>query len=127
MAVDPGRDKCGVAVCEPGRVIAHRVIRLVDLAGVAGEWVTAYAVDLVIVGNSTGAGDARARLAHLHVPVDLADERGTTLEARHRYFTDHPPRGWRRIVPRSLQVPPEPYDDYAAILIAESFLTGERR
>jgi hypothetical protein len=53
------------------------------------------------------------------------DERETTLRARALYFADHPPRGWRRLIPLGLQLPPRPIDDYAAILIARRFL-GER-
>jgi hypothetical protein len=58
----------------------------------------------------------------LPVAVCLAEEAETTLVARRRYFRDHPPRGWRRLLPLSLQVPPEPYDDYAAAIIGERYL-----
>jgi hypothetical protein len=61
------------------------------------------------------------------VPLRAVDEHGTTLRARARYFTDHPPRGWRRLIPRSLQTPPEPYDDYVAVLLAEAALTVVER
>jgi len=56
--------------------------------------------------------------------VELVDERETTLLARARYFADHPPRGWRRLVPRGMLLPPRPIDDYAALLIAERYLKG---
>jgi hypothetical protein len=51
-------------------------------------------------------------------------ERDTTRRARERYFADHPPRGWRRLIPLSLQTPSVPIDDYAAWIIAEQFLAG---
>ena len=45
--------------------------------------------------------------------------------ARELYFREHPPRGWRRLVPTGLQLPPVPVDDYAAILIARRFLARD--
>ncbi len=122
LAIDPGREKCGIAVCRPVGVVAHRVVRVDDLPRTAAEWITAYGVDLVLLGNRTGSGAIRTRLSHISVPVELTDERGTTLAARRRFFRDHPPRGWRRLLPRSLQTPDVPYDDYAAIVLAETYL-----
>jgi RNase H-fold protein (predicted Holliday junction resolvase) len=103
LAIDPGRRKCGIAVCGPGGVVARRIVPLEDVAAVAREWVA-------------------ARLSGLGPPVVAVEEQGTTLAARRRYFDDHPPRGWRRLVPRSLLLPPEAYDDYAAVLLAEAYL-----
>lgn len=48
---------------------------------------------------------------------ELASERNTTLQARELYFRHHPPRGWRRLLPKGMRVPPEPYDDFAALAI----------
>lgn len=127
LAIDPGREKCGIAVCGRAGVVVHRVVRVDDLAGVAREWIAAYGVDLVLLGNRTGSRDIHARLSHLSIPVQLSEERGTTLAARRRFFRDHPPRGWRRFLPRSLQTPTVPYDDYAAIILAETYLGNSRK
>lgn len=127
LAVDPGREKSGIAVCRPGDVLARRVIPADALAEMVHDWVATYRVEAIVVGNSTGAADARRRLAGCAVPVVSVDERGTTLLARARYFRDHPPRGWRRLIPRSLLVPPEPYDDYAAILLGEAYLQARSK
>jgi RNase H-fold protein (predicted Holliday junction resolvase) len=124
LAIDPGREKCGIAVCGPAGVVAHRVVHVENLLGMAGEWITSYRVDLVLLGNRTGSRDIRARLSPLAVPVAIVEEQGTTLAARRRYFEDHPPRGWRRLLPRSFQIPGVPYDDYAAIVLAETYLRG---
>jgi RNase H-fold protein (predicted Holliday junction resolvase) len=59
------------------------------------------------------------------VPVTYVDERETTLRARSLYFADHPPRGWRRLIPLGMQMPPRPIDDYAAVLIARRYLADE--
>jgi len=122
LAVDPGREKCGVAVCGPGGVVARQVVPLPELEGLVRRWAADHGVDVVLVGDQTGAKHVLKRLSGLPVPVMSVRERGTTLLARRRYFRDHPPRGWRRLLPLSFQVPPEPYDDYAAVVIAETYL-----
>jgi RNase H-fold protein (predicted Holliday junction resolvase) len=127
LAIDPGREKCGVAVCRHAGVVVHRVVRVDELAQVARQWIAAYGVDLVLLGNGTGSRDVRTRLSHIAVPVEVSEEQGTTLAARRRFFQDHPPRGWRRLLPRSLQTPAVPYDDYAAIVLAETYLGSGRK
>lgn len=120
LAVDPGRDKCGVAVCEPGLVRERAIVAPARLASLAHEWQHRHGVVEIVVGDRTGSGEVVRLLAgKVSVPVRLVDESGTTLRARARYFAEHPPRGWRRLVPKGLQTPPEPYDDYAAIVIAQ--------
>ena len=122
LAVDPGREKCGVAVCGPEGVVARRVVRVSDLPVLARDWVTSYGVDAVVVGDQTGYAHVFTLLRDLPVQVEAAVERGSTLQARRRYFQDHPPRGWRRLIPTSFQLPPVPYDDYAALVLAEAYL-----
>ena len=126
LAIDPGRQKCGVAACDPHGVIAHRVVSLADLTDLARAWVLAHRVDLVVVGSGTGSREVLSRVSGVGVPVRAFEERETTLGARRRYVQDHPPRGWRRFLPVSLQIPPEPHDDYAAILLAEAYLSAVR-
>jgi hypothetical protein len=128
MAIDPGRGRCGVAVCDPAGVRARAVVSPDELPRLAGEWQARYGVTDAVIGDRTGSAAVAHSLERvLTVPLRAVDEQGTTLRARARYFTDHPPRGWRRLVPRSLQTPPEPYDDYVAVLLAEAALTVAER
>ena len=122
LAVDPGREKCGVAVCGPDGVVAQRVVALPELADLVRTWLAEYGADVILVGDQTGSQRVKTTLSGLPVRMVSVRERDTTLLARRRYFLDHPPRGWRRLLPLSLQVPPEPYDDYAAIVLAERYL-----
>ena len=99
-----------------------------DLVRIVAEWCKQYGVAQVLVGDRTGSAEVFRRLqeAGVGVPVTLVPEHGTTLKARRRYFQEHPPRGWRRLLPLSLQIPSEPYDDYAAIVLAEEFFERVR-
>jgi hypothetical protein len=124
LAVDPGRGKCGVAVCSAAGVLAKAVVSPADLPALVRRWIDAHGVSAVVVGELTGS-DAAVRALEPVVgtaAISRVDEAGTTLLARARYFRDHPPRGWRRLLPVGLQTPPEPYDDYVAVLLAERAL-----
>jgi RNase H-fold protein (predicted Holliday junction resolvase) len=81
-----------------------------------------FPIDMVAIGHGTNAGVVSAVVKDAGLPFALVDERETTLRARARFFADHPPRGWRRIVPRGMLLPDRPIDDYAALLIAERYL-----
>jgi hypothetical protein len=111
-------------VCAPGRVLAREIVGLADLGAAAARLIALHAVDAVIVGDQTNSKRAFAILRPLAARVSLVRERDSTMKARRRYFRDHPPRGWRRFWPVGLQVPPEPYDDYAAVVLGEEFLAA---
>lgn len=123
LAVDPGCSKCGIAVVSKSDgVLASTIVPLDALADTAALFNARFAPDAAVVGKGTGFSDALDLLKPLDIPIYAVDEKHTTAMARARYFADHPPKGWRRLIPRGLLVPPEPYDDYAAVLIGESCL-----
>lgn len=126
LAIDPGRAKCGVAVGRRGAILARAVVPLDALVHTVRVWVEAFGVGEVLLGAGTGHDRVRALLAAVPglPPVRTVPERSSTLEARRRYFAEHPPRGWRRLLPLSLQVPPEEYDDYAAVVLIERVTAG---
>jgi RNase H-fold protein (predicted Holliday junction resolvase) len=125
LAVDPGTRKVGYAILTPdGRVLAQGIAPNDELAERFGRLAAAHPLGAVALGQGTNVRPVRVALEGLGLPIALVDERETTLRARELYFAEHPPRGWRRLIPRSLQVPPRPIDDYAAILIGRRFLVS---
>ena len=128
LALDPGRLKCGLAVGRPGAVLSRAILPTGQVPAAVADWVKRYGVTRIIVGGGTGSGAVLAALARetglpsVETVVETVEETGTTLEARRRYFRDHPPRGWRRLLPVTLQLPPEEYDDYVAELLLERVL-----
>jgi len=126
MAIDPGREKCGVAVvggssrglCE----ICRRVVSTDGLHELAAELVASCSPTIMIIGRGTNSRAVREALTLLHVPIELIDEEMSTLEARKRYFAENPPKGLMKLIPASLQTPPVPVDDYAALILAERYL-----
>ena len=130
LAVDPGRDKCGLAVvARDGAIVERRVALVAQAQNIVLDWARAHQISAVVLGDSTTSREWQARLAAWlpETQILFADERGSTLEARTLYWQHHPPRGWRRLVPLSLQTPPEPIDDYAAVVLARRFFEGVKR
>lgn len=126
LVIDPGPDKCGLAVLSRSSVLRRAVVATVELVPIIASWVAQYKIELVAVGDRTGSESVRRLVMQSFPSISVVpvEEGGTTLEARRLYFADHPPRGWRRLIPRSMQLPPAPYDDYAAIAMGRRYLQG---
>ncbi len=129
IAIDPGREKCGVAlVSSTGQVGFRAVVATTDVVAVVERLVKEHTVRCVLVGAGTASTPLMRQLrARLTVEIARVDERFSTLEARRRFFAENPPKGWRRWIPLSLQVPPVAYDDYAALLIAERYFQRKEK
>jgi RNase H-fold protein (predicted Holliday junction resolvase) len=125
IAVDPGRVKAGYAVLNSaGDPLETGICPVESLAPRLRELVARHAPAVVALGRGTNAKPVAQELASLGLPIRWVNEYETTLHARDLFFADHPPRGWRRLLPRGLQVPGRPIDDYAAILIGRRYLGG---
>jgi RNase H-fold protein (predicted Holliday junction resolvase) len=132
LAIDPGTQKAGVAIADlpdeplaekqllPSIRLLHRaVLPLDELLSCLADWLERYMPQRLLLGSGTGSRALLARLRERFPALhwELVEERDTTLQARALYFHFHPPRGWRRLLPMGLRVPPEPYDDYVALLL----------
>ncbi len=122
LAIDPGRAKCGIAVVGRDGAVSHRAIVAPEhLVEETRRLIALYAPTVVLVGAGTGSKPLRGALeaAALGVSMIAVDESHTSEAARARFVAENPPRGWQRLLPRSLRTPDRPYDDYVAILLAE--------
>ncbi|MBS1716556.1 MAG: pre-16S rRNA-processing nuclease YqgF [Armatimonadetes bacterium] len=129
LAVDPGSSKCGLAIVhrdDKGKMslLWRTICPLVELTPAINLAYADHPFDLVIIGSSTGSREVTriVKEAFPSISTLLVDERETTLRAREKYWEHHQRGGWRRLLPASLQVPPEPVDDFAALVIAERVL-----
>lgn len=132
LAIDPGRQKHGMALVRRDaddklHLIWRAIAQDAELERKVDEARSIRSFTLVIMGSGTCSRQTIERLSD-YAPglgVLVIDERDTTLQARERYWEYHPRRGWRKLLPASLQVPPEPVDDFAALILAERVLLGE--
>lgn len=125
LGIDPGTRKVGVAVVDAeGNALELAIETLEAIEARARDLVTRHAIGAIAMGKGTNAAVLAQHLSGLGLPISYVDERETTLRARSLYFADNPPRGWRRLIPLGMQLPPRPIDDYAAVLIARRYLEG---
>ena len=124
--VDPGRDKCGVAVLSAdGEIKFQEVIATENLQETFKKLSADFDLKIAILGNGTTHKAAKKILEEI-LPVKVVDEFRTTEEARKLYWKKNPPQGWRKIFPVSMQVPPEPVDAIVAEILVRRFLESEK-
>lgn len=127
-AVDPGRDKAGLALVRTdGQVVEQLIVPPAEVVERLCRWQTGYPLAAIVLGDRTGSREFQgvlqaAGLIGSHCPLALIDEHLSTQEARRRYLSTHPGRGLARWLPPSLRVPDRPVDDYVAVILAERHL-----
>ncbi len=129
LAVDPGREKCGVAVVRFDRtVIEQTIISLAELPLSVARYVGRYGIETIVVGDRTGSRRVRdlLREAGFRLEITFVDEHRSSELGRQRFLLANPARGWRRLLPIGLREPHRPYDDYVAVILAERYLDGNR-
>ena len=124
LGLDPGRDKCGMAVTICQQVIYHQIIDSKRAIATIEELIQQHSIDLIVMGNGTTSKDWQKLLSSslAEVSVVTVNEQNSTLEARDRYWVMYPPQGLQRLIPLGLRVPPRPVDDIVAILLIERYL-----
>lgn len=152
IAIDPGREKCGIAVVcfgvlaagfQPSeksarsglpadfRVLERRIVPRGEFVAHLEIYLGRFEGAFLVLGDATSSQQLRDEISSRwpQLKIETQDESGSTLEARELYWHRNPPRGWRKLWPISLQMPPEPLDDFAALVLARRFLgrmkTGE--
>ena len=127
LGLDPGRDKCGLAIARKGAILHHQVVDSSSAIATIRDLFKKYDVDLIVMGDGTTSKDWCEKIKASSVEnlsVVTVNEQNSTLEARDRYWLMYPPKGLQRIVPPGLRVPPCPVDDIVAILLIERYLSS---
>jgi RNase H-fold protein (predicted Holliday junction resolvase) len=126
IGIDPGRAKCGFAVVtESGERLALEVIPITGLERRIAEEISQSAIAMICIGHATNSREIERLCSERWptIPRTTVDETNTSLEARSRYFDEHPPKGLMRLIPRGLLTPKEAMDGYAALIIIERWMT----
>ncbi len=143
LGIDPGREKFGWAFGTPekgllcsglGETASFRlwvgeVLKKKDFALLRKALREGTPENLVfsgdfriVLGSGTGSSIFGKILEEAACPFSWGEEAYSTLEARKVYWKLHPPRGIRRLLPKSLLLPPRPLDDLAAWCILQRAL-----
>jgi len=129
IAIDPGTKKCGYAVVDSSLSVLQREVISTDETTKAIENnLNIYKIDKIILGNGTNYKSIEEKLKKLfpQLKIILIEEEFSTLEARKKYFEAHPPQGISKLIPLSLRVPPDHYDDFAAVFLAEKYFRNKK-
>ena len=123
LSIDPGREKCGVAVVARSGILTKQVVVTIKLMVEIGKLCDSYPIDILLMGNGTSSKEMQLQIkaAFPDLPLQLCDEYRTTDAAKIRYWQENPPSGWKRLLPTTMQVPPVPVDDYVAVILAERY------
>jgi RNase H-fold protein (predicted Holliday junction resolvase) len=132
LAIDPGTAKCGIAVVERTadvpRTLHREIVPTPELTARIIALTAASRIVTVLIGNATN-GKKLAQELRAALPIETAihsvPEAYTSERARVRYDRENPPKGWHRLIPTGLRTPPEPYDDYVAVLLAEDYFAAK--
>lgn len=126
IAIDPGKDKVGVAVFHSKIGVKEQTIIPADkLTSHLKIIFEHYKIDEIVLGNGTEAKkiEKRIKLIAKDKPIQIVDERSTTEEAEARYLKDKPMSKLEKLLRRFVSWRPKaPVDDYAAVIIAEKYL-----
>ncbi|MDI9637341.1 resolvase [Kamptonema cortianum] len=129
LAIDPGSSKCGAALVRRDdlgelSLLWHGIIPATEIAAKATALHEEYNYGLVVVGSGTKSKTVIESLRELmpSIGILVVDEKDTTMQARERYWEMNPRRGLRKFIPATMQVPPDPVDDYVALILAERVL-----
>ena len=121
IGLDPGRSKCGLVRSEQttGQIEVAAVLSPEECFKQIAIWRERPGLEGVVLGDGTGSKHWQRQLNDLGLAIQVIPEAGTTLAARARYWQLEPPRGWRRLLPEGLRLPPRDYDDVVAQLLLE--------
>ena len=130
LGIDPGRSKTGLAlVDEAGKILALHIAPTVAIEAELRSFAGGEELGAIIMGNGTNnkAIGKAVQKVFPKAKLNLVGEAHSTEEARSLYWQENPPRGWRRLVPLGLLVPPEPLDAYAAVVQVRRWLAGRKQ
>ena len=142
VSVDPGREKCGVAVVTNGlELILKEIVSRDEAVHRVLELAEKHGAHKVVLGDRTGSREFASEIMKTteslstsvgvqqdpRPEVIFVDEHKSSMEGRRRYLLDHPLCGLGKLIPVSLRTPGEPFDDYVAVVLAERFFQSLKR
>lgn len=133
LAIDPGREKCGIAICEPGdsvraRVLHREVVATERVVARVLQLLPQFGFEAVLMGDGTHSSvlskAVRAVLTE-SLPLHLVPEAFTSQRARERLRAESLPRGIWKLIPQGMRATPHSYDDHVAVILAEDWFSAQ--
>lgn len=125
LGIDPGRSKTGLALLdEQGKIIKLHIAVTKNISNELQEFLLQETLSYVVIGDGTNSSVISNIVEEKlpQTPIYFVGEAHSTEEARLLYWCENPPHGWRKLIPLTMQVPPEPLDAYAAVVQVRRWL-----
>ena len=130
LAIDPGRDKLGIAVVdESEEVLQKDIISRKKLLSSLDCLLNRYDIKQIVLGDGTSSEQIKTIIENKVkdvIAITIIDESYSTREAEQRYKKQNPPSGWKKIFAWLDWKPDCAVDDYVAVILAERFFNNER-
>ena len=126
LAIDPGRDKCGLAVLDlSGEITEKKISPVGGMKESVREIVEKYQPSRIALGDGTGSEVIREIVVAVSdAEIVLIKEKDTTLQARELAWRDCPVCGLWKIMPKLFWPTPTDIDAWAAVVIGRRALDG---
>lgn len=123
LSIDPGKDKCGMAILGYDLKILYKgIIKTIEIKSYLQKVLNNYIIKDIVIGNGTYSSNLNDILKEIsEIPVSIVDEAYTTVEAEERYLAKHKST-WQNWLPFISWKPSAAVDDYVAIILAERFM-----
>ena len=123
IAIDPGNKKCGLLLVDldAACVLDGKVVDRLAVIDLVIAWTAKGDLKKIVLGNGTSSKFWYRKLEGF-APIEVVEEKGTTLRARERYWELWPPGVWCRLLPIGLRVPFLNLDAVAALVLLEDYL-----
>ncbi len=129
IAVDPGTQKCGIAVLDGyGNILKRDIVPRSEIVGRVKSLASEHPDSEVVVGSSTQGKEITHDLSEqAGIEPVMIDESNSTDEARVLFWKENKPGCFWSVFPASFRPMPRPIDDYAAEIIGRRFLSERTR
>ena len=125
MGIDPGRNKCGIAILtKEGEEVFKDIFRTSNLSKKIEELLNEYQIEKCILGNGTYS-DKVFNILDLLIDkkkIKFIEEENTTYLAEQKYRKENPPLGLQFLNKIIICKPNKPLDDYVAVLLVKKYL-----
>ena len=93
LAIDPGKDKCGLAIVNYSLlVLSKKIVDRIELQSYLSQLINIYDIREIIIGDGTFYNEVLKEIKGItDIPVKIVDEAYTTMEAEKRYWQE---KGW---------------------------------
>ncbi|MFW5856116.1 MAG: resolvase [Bacillota bacterium] len=127
LAIDPGKDKSGIAVVSRNKEVKMKtIVPTREISGIISDIIHKYNIEVIVLGDGTSSSTLKEILKVLtgdKIPIKPVAEDFSTVEAEKRFKKNNPVSLGKKIIGLFLDwKPSQPLDDITAVILAERYI-----